>query len=97
MGRLVQGRVILSSAAIALFAVMAPGCAPVGSDEWCAKLDDKPKGEWTIEEAGDYTKYCVLGMDPQKWCEKMEEKDKGDWTAKEAADYAANCVVGRNR
>ena len=72
------------------------GCTPVGSDEWCAKLEDQPKSEWTLEEAGDYTKYCVLGMDPEKWCEKMESKDKGDWTAKEASDYAANCVVGRS-
>ena len=64
----------------------------VGSDEWCEKMKEKPKGEWTMEETGDYTKYCVLGMDPAKWCEKMEEKDKGDWTASEAADYAKNCV-----
>ena len=72
------------------------GCDRVGSEEWCAKQKDKPKGEWTMEETGDYTKYCVLGMDPEKWCEKMEKKDKGDWTASEAADYAANCVMGRN-
>lgn len=68
----------------------------VGSDAWCEKLDAKPKSEWTMEEAGDYTKYCVLGMDPEKWCEKMEEKPKGDWTASEAADYAKNCVGGRS-
>ena len=80
---------------IATFALSA--CSDrVGSDAWCEKQQEKPKGEWTMEEAGDYTKYCVLGMDPEKWCEKMEEKDKGDWTAKEAGDYAANCVMGRS-
>ena len=68
----------------------------VGSEEWCNKLDQKPKNEWTLEQAGDYTKYCVLGMDPAKWCEKMDEKPKGDWTANEAADYAKNCVGGRS-
>ena len=68
----------------------------VGSDAWCEKQKEKPKGEWTMEEASNYTKYCVLGMDPEKWCEKMEEKDKGEWTANEAADYAANCVMGRS-
>jgi len=49
-----------------------------------------------MDEAGDYTKYCVLGMDSEKWCEKLEEKPKGDWTANEAADYAKNCLTGRS-
>ena len=71
-------------------------CDRVGSEAWCAKQKETPKSEWTLQETGDYTKYCVLGMDPEKWCEKMEEKDKGEWTANEAADYAANCVVGRS-
>ena len=82
---------------LALFALSLTACGDrVGSDEWCAKLKEKPKSEWTMEEAGDYTKYCVMGMDPAKWCEKMEEKDKGEWTANEASDYAANCVMGRS-
>ena len=37
------------------------GCAPkVGSDKWCANLKAKPKGEWTLDEAGNYAKYCVF-------------------------------------
>lgn len=76
---------------LSVFALAACG-EQIGSEEWCSKLEDKDKGDWTIEEAGDYTKYCVLGMDPAKWCEKMEDKDKGDWTASEAADYAKNCI-----
>ncbi|MDV2078115.1 DUF3012 domain-containing protein [Marinobacter xestospongiae] len=37
------------------------GCAPeVGSDAWCADMDEKPKGDWTMNEAGDYAKHCVL-------------------------------------
>jgi hypothetical protein len=75
--------------------VFFTACDRVGSEAWCEKQKEKPKSDWTLEETGDYTKYCVLGMDPEKWCEKMEEKDKADWTASEAADYAANCVVGR--
>ena len=77
-------------------AFLLTACDRVGSDKWCAKQKEKPKSERTMAETGDYTKYCVLGMDPEKWCEKMEEKDKGDWSASEAADYAANCVVGRS-
>lgn len=75
---------------------MLAGCDRVGSEAWCEKLGEKPKGEWTMEEAGDYTKYCVLGMDPERWCEKLEQKPKGDWTANEAADYAKNCLTGRS-
>ena len=82
---------------LVLFAFTLSACGDkVGSDSWCEKLKDKPKGQWTLEETGDYTRYCVLGLDPNRWCEKMEAKDKGDWTASEAADYARNCVVGRD-
>lgn len=89
---------LLSTAPVILVTVfLITACGDrVGSEAWCDKLDQKPKSEWTLEETGDYTKYCVLGMDPGKWCEKMDEKPKGDWTANEAADYAKNCVGGRN-
>ena len=88
--------IFLPAALIASAALLSACGDRVGSDAWCEKLGEKPKSEWTMEEAGDYTKYCVLGMDPEKWCEKMEEKPKGDWTASEAADYAKNCVGGRS-
>jgi len=36
-------------------------CSPeVGSDKWCANLKEKPQGEWTIDEAKDYTGHCLL-------------------------------------
>lgn len=83
--------------ALLLITMLLSACGDrVGSDAWCAKQKEKPKSDWTAEEAGDYTKYCVLGMDPEKWCKKMEEKDKGDWTANEAAQYAKECVGGRS-
>ncbi len=34
--------------------------AEIGSNEWCAKLGEKPKGDWTANEAADYTKHCIL-------------------------------------
>ena len=54
-------KLILSVAtAIAVFAGLM-GCAPeVGSEKWCQKLDEKPKGDWTMNEASDYTKHCIL-------------------------------------
>jgi hypothetical protein len=32
----------------------------VGSEQWCAKLQEKPKGDWTANEAADYAKYCLF-------------------------------------
>ena len=81
---------------LAVVALALTACDRVGSEAWCAKQKEKPKSEWTLQETGDYTKYCVLGMDSEKWCEKMEEKDKGKWTADEASEYAKNCLVDRS-
>ncbi|MHC8491093.1 DUF3012 domain-containing protein [Thalassospira sp. SM2505] len=36
-------------------------CSPeVGSEEWCADLKEKPKGDWTANEAADFTKHCLF-------------------------------------
>ncbi|MBT3557311.1 MAG: DUF3012 domain-containing protein [Rhodospirillales bacterium] len=45
---------------ILVFATLA-ACSPeVGSKEWCADLKDKPKGEWSANEAADFAKSCVF-------------------------------------
>ena len=37
------------------------GCAPeVGSERWCAAMDEKPKGDWTANEALDYGRHCLI-------------------------------------
>jgi hypothetical protein len=52
----------LASMFSALVVVMSlSACAPeVGSDAWCKQMEDKPKGDWTVNEAGDYAKHCVF-------------------------------------
>lgn len=36
-------------------------CSPeVGSEKWCEQLKEKPKGDWTANEAKDYAKHCVF-------------------------------------
>jgi hypothetical protein len=36
-------------------------CAPeVGSKAWCENMQAKPKGDWTVNEATDYAKHCLL-------------------------------------
>lgn len=45
---------------IAILFLLA-GCAPeVGSKKWCEQLDEKDKGEWTVDEVKDYAKHCLL-------------------------------------
>ena len=36
-------------------------CSPeVGSDAWCEKMKDTPKGDWSTNDAGQYAKNCVF-------------------------------------
>ncbi len=43
-----------------LFALVT-ACSPeVGSEKWCAALKEKPKGDWTANEASDFAKHCVF-------------------------------------
>lgn len=36
-------------------------CEPeVGSEDWCNEMKEKPKGDWSANEAADFTKHCVL-------------------------------------
>lgn len=50
---------------IAVFSLTA--CEPeVGSEAWCKKTEGVPKGDWTMNQTRDYTKYCVLKIDPEK-------------------------------
>lgn len=36
-------------------------CAPeVGSERWCEMMRDKPRGDWTANEALEFARGCVL-------------------------------------
>jgi hypothetical protein len=48
---------ILSGISLLLLSACA---AEIGSDEWCADLKEKPKADWTANEAADFTKHCIL-------------------------------------
>jgi hypothetical protein len=48
-------------AAVLAVAALASACAPeVGSDEWCQDMVDKPKGDWTANEAAEFAKSCIF-------------------------------------
>ena len=41
--------------------VLLTGCAPeIGSKEWCEDMKEKPKGDWTVNEATDFAKHCIF-------------------------------------
>lgn len=41
--------------------LLLSACAPeVGTEAWCTKQAEKPKGDWTSNEAADYTKHCLF-------------------------------------
>ena len=44
-----------------LICLLLVACDRVGSKAWCEKLEQKPTGDWTVDEVKDHTKYCVLG------------------------------------
>ena len=51
--------------ALAVLAIV--GCDPEpGSKAWCEQLGEKPKGDWSVNEATEYAKSCLLGDDEEK-------------------------------
>ena len=58
MGSLRRIKMIVLALALA---AAAGGCRPeVGTEAWCEMMDEKPKGDWTANEAGDYAKHCIF-------------------------------------
>lgn len=53
-------KILMSLMALVFVAGMS-ACAPeVGSEKWCAQLKEKPKGDWSANEAADYAKHCIF-------------------------------------
>jgi len=48
------------SLAAAMTLLVSACSAEVGSETWCNNMKEKPKGDWTANEAGDYTKNCLF-------------------------------------
>lgn len=52
---------IIASLLVVVSAVILSGCAPeVGSPEWCKSVEEKPKGDLSMNEAKDYAKHCIF-------------------------------------
>ena len=45
-------------------ALMLLACSPEpGSKRWCASMDEKSAGDWSTNEAAEYTKSCMFSSD----------------------------------
>ncbi len=43
-----------------LMAFLVSCSAEIGSEAWCKELKAKPKGDWSANEAADFTKHCIF-------------------------------------
>ena len=46
---------------LAAMTIILAACAPeVGSPKWCEAMREKPRGDWTANEALEFARSCVL-------------------------------------
>lgn len=56
-----MGKMLAVIALVLLVGYTLSGCSPdVGSETWCKAMQEKPKGDWTASEAGDFTRHCLF-------------------------------------
>ena len=47
--------------AVLALSVVLSACAPeVGSERWCEIMREKPRGDWSANEALDYARSCII-------------------------------------
>lgn len=52
---------IVTLSLVTLFALGVAACSPeVGSPEWCTQMKEKPKGDWSGNEAAEFAKNCIM-------------------------------------
>ena len=52
---------IAYAALLAAVTALMSACAPeVGSEAWCEDMAEKPKGDWSVNEAAEYAQSCVF-------------------------------------
>lgn len=51
----------LTFPAILFVIFSASACTPeVGSEKWCQMMKDTAKGDWTANQAADFTRHCIF-------------------------------------
>ncbi|MFC4238000.1 DUF3012 domain-containing protein [Thalassospira xianhensis] len=57
----IPGRKLVFGVSLLMMAGVLGACSPeVGSKEWCEDMKEKPKGDWSANEATDFAKHCVF-------------------------------------
>lgn len=52
-------RLLTGAACVA--SLLLAACAPeVGSERWCEAMRDKPRGDWTANEALEFARHCLF-------------------------------------
>lgn len=47
--------------AVCVASLLLAACAPeVGSERWCEAMRDKPRGDWTANEALEFARHCLF-------------------------------------
>lgn len=59
-----EGKMSRSIVVILVLSGFCSACAPeVGSKAWCEQMSSKPKGDWSLNEATEFAKSCILEPD----------------------------------
>lgn len=54
-------RIARAALLVPLLLLALGACSPpVGSEAWCKNMKEKPKGDWTTNEATDFARHCVF-------------------------------------
>ncbi|WP_413702028.1 DUF3012 domain-containing protein [Psychromonas sp. KJ10-10] len=61
--------------------LLATCSAEIGSEEWCAELKEKPKGDWTATQAKDFAKHCIFKIKTIYLIHQKNQrsKDENNW------------------
>jgi len=51
---------VFMAVAITGLSLLSACASEVGSETWCTNMNEKPKADWTANEAGDYAKHCIF-------------------------------------
>lgn len=51
---------VMKTMLLAAVILLGSGCAEVGSERWCENMEEKPKGDWSANDAADYAKHCIF-------------------------------------
>ncbi len=52
---------VFSTLAAIYLATLLSGCEPeVGTDKWCEKMADTPKGDWSTNDAMEFAENCIF-------------------------------------